>query len=114
MTYSLSYELDYQRFITAIINDSCGTIPAIAGLDGNAIYAYAQAQISAIIPSVLVYRILGNSTNIGGYVAIRVQNGVASVLQLQLRPAHQPFLSTISQIINTFIQQNGFLADMLY
>jgi hypothetical protein len=114
MTYSLSYELDYQRFITAIINDSCGTIPAIAGQDGNAVYAYAQAKISAIIPGVLVYRILGNMTNIAGYVAISVQNGVASILQLQLRPAHQPFLLEISAVIATFISSNAFMQDYLY
>jgi hypothetical protein len=114
MTFILSYEQDFQRFILAVINDSRSTIPAIAAQNGNAIYAYAQAQISAITPGVLVYRILGNDTNIGGYLALSVQNGVASILQLQLRPAYQPFLSEISQIINTFIQQNGFMADIIY
>lgn len=114
MTFSLQFELDYQRVISAVINDSRSVIPSLVGRDGNAVYAYAQAQIAQVVPGVLVYRIIGSGSNLCGYCLIQVQNGVATVLQVQPRPAFVPFLSQISQIINNFIIGNIFLQDMLY
>ena len=43
MTFSLSYEIDYKRVISAVINDSRWTIPALQGANGMEIYAYIQS-----------------------------------------------------------------------
>lgn len=114
MTFSLQYELDVKRIISAVINDSRSIIPETAGKDGNAVYAYAQAQIQLVGPGVLLYRVATENGGLGGYVALQVQNGVASVLLMQPRPAFVPFLGQISQTIANFITGNEFLQDMIY
>lgn len=114
MTFSLSYELDYKRIMSAVINDARNTIPATTNQPGMAIYAYIQAQISLVVPGVLVYRIVGDGSNLGGYCAIQVQKGAITLLFYQLRPAFQDFTSEILQAIAIFIQQNGPLQDILY
>lgn len=114
MIFELSYELDYKRVISAVINDSRAVIPALAGEDGNGVYAYAQAQIALIVPGVLLYRISTAEGNLGGYLGLQVANGVASILLMQLRPAFVPLFDEISQVIATFITSNDFLQDMIY
>lgn len=114
MTYSLKYEIDRDRLITAVVNDSRSVIPSLVGKDGNAVYAYAQSLIAQLVPGVILYRIVTDQGNLGGVAAINTNQGVVGVVFIQLRPAAVPFLSVISQIINTFIQENGFLADILY
>lgn len=114
MTFSLQYELDHQRLISAVINDSRSLIPSLVGQDGNAVYAYAQAKIAQVVPGVLLYRIRTDQGNLSGILALQVIGGVASILFCQLRPGAQPFLTEILQIIGTFITSNAFLQDMLY
>lgn len=114
MTYYLDYELDYQRVISAVVNDSRSVIPSLVGQNGQAVYAYAQAQIALVVVNVLPYRIMSQNGNLGGYCLIQVQNGVSTVLSTQLRPGFVALADEISGIINTFIQGNLFLQDMLY
>jgi hypothetical protein len=113
MTYAITYELDYKRVMLAVINDSRNTIPAIAGQDGNAIYAYAQDQIALVVPGVLVYRVGSLDGNFGGYLALQVQNGVALPLLLQLRPAYQQNALEINGFIANFIVSGAWKADYL-
>ena len=113
MTFDLIYELDFKRVMSAIINDSRNTIPAIKGQSGGIIYSYIQAQISLVVPGVLVYRIIGNGSNLGGFLALQTQNGVASPLLVQLRPAYQQFSLEISQFIANFITSNSWKSDLL-
>jgi hypothetical protein len=113
MNFELTYELDFKRVMSAVINDSRNTIPSISGKDGNAIQAYVQTQTSLVVPGVLVYRIVGDNGVLGGYCGLQVQNGVANLLFMQLRPAFQQFLYLISPIIRNFISNNQFNADYL-
>lgn len=114
MTLSLQYELDYHRIILAVICDSSGIIPQTIGQPGTVVYAYFQTQLALVTPNVLFYRIITRDGNIGGYCLIQVENGVAVVLSVQLRPAFVSFSAQISQIISIFIQGNLFLQDLLY
>lgn len=114
MTLSLVYELDKDRVMSAVINDSRNTIPAIAGQGGYAILGYIQAQIALVPAGGLVYRIVGDGANLGGYVVLGVQNGVASIILLQLRPAFRQFANQINEFIANFISNNQFLQDVLY
>lgn len=100
--------------MSAVINDSRNTIPAIAGASGMAICAYIQAQISLVGPNDLVYRIATEDENLAAYVVLRVQDGGASKLLYQPRPAFQSFQTQISGIISKFIVENAFLQDFLY
>ena len=114
MTFSLIYELDHVRVMSAVINDSRNTIPATTNQPGSVIFAYAQAQIALIVPGVLLYRVSTDQGGLGGYAAIKVQAGVITLDFYQLRPAFQAFTSEILQIISIFIQQNIPLQDILY
>jgi hypothetical protein len=114
MTFSLSYEIDFQRVMSAVINDSRNTIPATKGAGGIAIYAYIQSQIALVTPQTIIYRIVGGSGNLGGYCGILVQGGRTSLQFYQLRPAFQQFESEILGIISIFISQNAPLQDVLY
>ena len=115
MIFYLTYEIDFQRVISAVINDSRNTIPATTNQPGMVIYAYAQSQISLVGPGVLVYRIEVAETGVlAGYCLISVQNGVPSVLSIQPRPAFQTFMPQISQIIANFIQNSVYLQDLIY
>lgn len=114
MTYSLKYEIDRDRLITAVVNDSRSVIPSLVGQNGQAVYAYAQGLIQQLTPWVVLYRISSVNGNLGGVCAINTNSGSVGVVFTVLRPATAAFSSSISQIINTFIQENGFLADILY
>jgi len=113
MTFTLIYEIDYKRVMSAVINDARNTIPEIAGSPGNDIYAYSQAQIAMIVPGVLVYRVGSVDGNLGGYLALQTGNGVATPLLIQLRPAYQRFSLEISQFISNFITSNAWKSDLL-
>ena len=115
MTYSLKYDLDQQRLIMAVVNDSRSVIPSLGSTaDGNAVYAYSQSLIALMVPGVILYRIETLNGNLGGIVAINTNPGVVGQLFLVLRPAAVPFLSEISQIISTFIIERQYLRDILY
>ena len=114
MTYSLKYELDANRLIMAVVNDSRSVIPSLVGQDGNAVYAYSQALIAQMVPGVILYRIASVNGNLGGIVAINTNPGAVGTVFLQLRPAAVPFLSEISGVITTFITERQYLQDILY
>lgn len=114
MTITLEYELDYKRVMSAVINDSRNTIPQTTNQPGMVIYAYIKAQIALVVPGVLVYRIVGDGSNLGGFCAIQVQGQAISLSFYQLRPAFQDFTSEILQAISIFIQNNTPLQDILY
>jgi len=110
MNFGLTFEQDYARIMSAVINDSRNMIPDIAGMDGVAIYAYAQGQISLVIPGVLVYRIVGDGGVLCGFVGI---NSAGTVVFQQLRPAFMQFAGQISDFIRNFISSNLFRNDYL-
>lgn len=114
MTFSLQYELDYQRVISAVINDSRSVIPSLLGQDGNAVYAYSQALIAQMIPGVILYRIVYNGSNLGGVAAINTNQGAVGVVFMQERPAFVPYLVEINQFITNFIVNRTYLQDVLY
>lgn len=113
MTFEATYELDHQRVMLAVINDSRNTIPAITGQNGNAIYAYAQTQIALIVPGVLLYRVGSLDGNLGGYFALQAKNGVGNLYLIQLRPAYQQNALEINEFIANFITSGIWKADYL-
>lgn len=113
MNFELTYELDYKRVMSAVINDSRNIITATSGKNGNQIQKYIQTQTALVGPGVLVYRIVGDGGVLGGYCGVQVINGIANLLFIQLRPAFQQFLYLISSIIRNFISSNQFNADYL-
>jgi hypothetical protein len=114
MTFSLQFELDYHRVISAVINDSRSVIPSLVGQDGNAVYEYAQGLIGQVTAGVLVYRVKTDQGNLSGFCAIQVKNGATSLLFYQLRPACIQFEAEILGIISIFIAGNYPLNDILY
>jgi hypothetical protein len=112
MSYELTYELDYKRIISAVINDARNIIPQTKNQTGSVIYAYVQSQIMLVNPNVLMYRIESDQGNLAGYVGIRVNNGIATQVLYQLRPAFNDL--EISGVITNFIQTNSFLKDSIY
>lgn len=114
MTFELQYEQDFKRVIPAVINDSRWAILGLKDQPGSVVYAYAQSQVVQVVPGVLVYRIVTETGNLAGYVALQVQNMVASVLFTQLRPAFLSFSTQISNIIANFITEGLVLQDLLY
>lgn len=99
--------------MSAVINDSRWTIPALKGATGMQIYAYIQSQIALITEGVIVYRIVAEGGVLGGYVAINTTGSIGPVAQ-QLRPAFIGSTLEINQFISTFISGNFYLQDILY
>jgi hypothetical protein len=115
MTYSLKYELDTNRLIMAVVNDSRSVIPSLGpNADGNAVYAYSQALIAMMTPGVILYRIQTVNGNLGGICALNTNPGAVGIVFTVLRPSAVPFSSEISEVIATFISGNVFLQDILY
>ena len=114
MTYGLTYEIDFQRVMSAVINDSRWTIPVLKDATGTQIYDYIQSQISLIADGVIVYRIVADGGVLAGFVAINTNTGSTGPVAQQLRPAFLQFSDQISQIISKFVSDNQFLQDVLY
>lgn len=115
MTYYLRYELDANRLIMAVVNDSRAVIPALGpNADGNAVYAYSQSLIAQMTPGVILYRIASVNGNIGGIAALNTNPGVVGVVFSVLRPAAVAFSSEISVVINNFIANRIYLQDVLF
>lgn len=114
MTFSLTYELDYHRLISAVINDARNTIPETTNQPGAVIYAFIQAQIALVPKTGLVYRIVADNGVLAGILALQYQNGAASIIFRFLRPAFQEFETQINDFIISFISNNQFIPDVLY
>jgi hypothetical protein len=115
MNYCLKYELDANRLIMAVVNDSRAVIPSLGpNADGNAVYAYSQGLIAQMTPGVILYRIQTVNGNLGGIVALNTNPGAVGIIFLQLRPPATSFLSEISELIVNFIQSNNWQNDILY
>ena len=115
MTYCLRYELDTQRLIMAVVNDSRSVIPSLGPTaDGNAVYSYSQSLISQMTPGVILYRIQTVNGNLGGICAINTSPGAVGIVFTLLRPAAIAFSSEISVVINNFIANRIYLQDVLF
>jgi hypothetical protein len=115
MIYCLKYEIDTNRLIMAVVNDSRAVISSLGpNADGNAVYAYAQSLIAQMVPGVILYRLQTVNGNLGGICAINTNPGAVGQVFLVLRPAAVPFLSEISEVITNFISARTYLQDILY
>jgi hypothetical protein len=115
MNYCLKYEIDANRLIMAVVNDSRAVIPSLGpNADGNAVYAYSQALIAQMAPGVILYRIETLNGNLGGIVALNTNPVAVGIVFTVLRPAAVPFSSEISEVIATFISERQYLTDVLY
>lgn len=114
MTLELKYEQDYQRVMSAVINDSRGSILALKGATGMQIYAYIQSQTALVTSGVAVYRIVALGGVLAGFVGINTNAGTVGIKVMQIRPAFLPDTLEINQFISTFISTNQFLQDVIY
>ena len=113
MTFTLTYDLDYQRTIPAVIIDSRAVIPAIKNQLGYVVKKYFDAQVALVGANSLPYKIETNDGNLAGICTIEVSGNTAILGQFVLRPAFQQFILQIQQVIGTFIQNFNWQDDFL-
>ena len=114
-TYRFVYEIDFDRIICATNIDARATNPALANQPGTAIQAYNQSQVNiANGANCITYRIESLPYgNLVGYVTLQIVNNIATVLLMNVRPAYNQFMATISQNIANFISSNAWQSDFL-
>jgi hypothetical protein len=115
MLYIITYDLDYKRTIPAVLIENRANIPAIKNQIGTVIKAYTDAEVAKVTETVIPYKVETNQGVLVGFFTIQLSNigQNAGKLQQVLRPAFQPFNSDITQIINTFITNGGYVNDIL-
>lgn len=113
MTYNITYMTDVARTVSGIIIDSQYIIPAISNKLGIAIKAYSDTEINKITDNVIPYKVETDNGNLAGYFTLQVKEGVATLLQFQLRPAFVLGNQDISNLIGNFILSNLWSLDIL-
>ena len=116
MNFNFTYDIEYNRTMRAVINDSRGNITAIKNKVGSVMKAYADGQVNTVTVVSIPYKIeTADNGNLAGYFILRVNDeGGASLLSTQLRPAFEQFSTDISnQIINFIIALGSSLTKIL-
>lgn len=115
MEFIFTYDIEYNRTMRGIINDSRGGIAAIKNTVGSVMKAYADQQVATVTESALPYKIETVNGNLGGYFILSVTDaGGARLLSTQLRPAFEQFEVEISNLIINFITDGKWKHDFLF
>lgn len=116
MTFHFTYEDQYKRVIPAVLIDARAAIPEIAGQIGSVIKNYFDSIVSKVTENTIPYRIESDGGNLAGYFVISVNrvNQSGTLLMMQLRPAFQPFLTDITQKVDTFIMNGLWKSEILF
>lgn len=116
MSYRFIYDsVERARLIPSVLIDKRAAIPVIANQVGTVIKAYTDAAVAVTDNvRVIVYKIETEDGNLAGYWTLSVKFAGASLLSMELRPAHEQFAATISGLINNFISAGTWKADSLY
>jgi hypothetical protein len=105
---------DKERIIPAVLIDKRATITSIANQTGNVIKLFVDTQVALISSDVLLYKIETANGNLVGYFSIKiVREGVAVILQFELRPAYEQYNTIIMTEINNFMSSGSWSADYL-
>jgi hypothetical protein len=117
MTFRFIYQpSEYYRIIPAINIEARGSIAVIKNQIGSVIKAYNDTEISKIQSDVLFYKIETTDGVLAGYFSVRIKVNIAVhavLLQYQLRPSFNSFVTQISAQINTFINNGTWNQDYL-
>ena len=116
MTFVFTYDIDYNRTMRGVINDSRANIAAIKNTVGSVMKAYVDEQVATVTEVSLPYKIeTADSGNLAGYFILRVNDaGGARLLSTQLRPAFEQFSTDISNQIINFITDGAWKHDYLF
>lgn len=112
--YFIYSQYECNRVVAAVLIDKRGDIPEIKNQTGDVIKAFIDAQTALVADNCIFYKIESIFGNLAGYFTLQViREGVVTILQYELRPAHQQFEAQISQEIAIFIQQSLWQYDYL-
>lgn len=117
MTFRFIYQpSEYYRIIPAINIEARASISVIKNQIGSVIKAYNDSEISKVQSDVLFYKIETTEGVLVGYFSVRIKVNIAAhavLLQYQLRPSFNSFVTQISAQINTFINNGTWNQDYL-
>ena len=113
MTFSFTYEPEFQRVIPAVEIDARASNPAIRNQIGDVIKSFTDGKVALVTDNVIVYRIETDDGNLGGYFTVQVSSGVATLQFSTLRPAFVQFSPQIFGLISKFVQSGQWQADYL-
>lgn len=108
---------EYTRIIPAILIDSRASITIIKNATGAVIKTYTDAEVSKIIDRVLFYKVETDQGVLAGYFSLQVKVNIAThaaLLQNQMRPSFNSFVTQISAQITTFINNGEWKQDYLF
>ena|ERR1700760_3018033 len=114
MGYLITYDLEYKRTIPAVLIENRANIPEIKNQIGVVIKRYVDMEVGMVAENVLPYRVETYLGVLVGYFTVQISNigQNATKLQQVLRPQFQEFID-ISQNINNFITNGGYIPDIL-
>lgn len=113
MTFYISYCIEFNRVIPAIVLESRQLIAAIKNKSGFEVKAYFDAEISKVIEGVIPYKIEIESGNLAAYFSLKQVAAGSELYQLFVRPNFLAFSSLINTKITTFINDGGWKQDLL-
>jgi len=100
MTFSFTYEPEFQRVIPAVEIDARASNPAIRNQIGDVIKSFTDGKVALVTDNVIVYRIETDDGNLGGYFTVQVS-------------AFVQFSPQIFGLISKFVQSGQWQADYL-
>lgn len=116
MIFNFIYDIEYNRTMRGVINDSRGNIVGIKNKTGVIMKAYADEQVAEVTEMAMPYKIeTGDNGNLAGYFILQISSeGTAKLLSTQLRPAFEQFSVEISGLITNFITEGKWKNDFLF
>lgn len=117
MTVRFIYDIEYNRTMRGIINDSRENIPEIKNQLGVVMKTYADEQAALVTENSLPYKMETDAYgNLAGYVILGIGRTEQSayLLTKQLRPAFEQFSTDISEQISNFITEGTWKQDILF
>lgn len=115
MSYRFIYsQSEANRIIPAVLIDKRAVIPEIKNQTGAVIKSFVDAQVLLVSNTCVFYKIETINGNLVGYFTLQIiREGVAIILQYELRPAFEQFTAQISGEIATFITDSQWVNDYL-
>ncbi len=113
MTFYISYCIEYNRILPAIILEGRQSIAATKDKTGFEVKAYFDAEIAKVVDGVLPYKMETETGNLACYFSLKQVGAGIEQYQLFVRPNFLAFNSDIILKISTFINEGLFEKDIL-
>jgi len=115
MSYRFIYsQSECNRIIPSVLIDKRAAIPEIKNQAGSVIKTFTDGQVAMVTDTCVFYKIETDTGSLAGYFTFQViRQGVAVILQYELRPAFEQFDAEISAQIATFITASTWENDYL-